>query len=56
MPSSETDARQPLRSVPAPRLGLVWLMLVVWLVYSGGFLGWQLARDPLLSAYVCGSR
>lgn len=43
--SSETKPRLPP--------GLAWGLLLVWLLYSGGVLGWHLANDPFLSTYIC---
>jgi hypothetical protein len=43
--SSNTQSRLPH--------GFAWGLLLVWLLYSGGVLGWHLANDPFLSTYIC---
>lgn len=38
------------------RRALAWGVFVVWLIYSTGLLGWELANDPLLATYMCRTR
>lgn len=47
----------PAKLTPSsPRPMLAWGLLVAWLAYSAGWLGWQLVNDPLLTSYVCRTR
>lgn len=49
-----SDTCAPSRPVIKHRLA--WGFFLVWLAYSTGVLGWELANDPLLSTYVCRTR
>lgn len=43
-------------STDISRKAMAWGLLTIWLVYSAAALGWHLARDPLLSSYICMKR
>ena len=34
----------------------IWCLLLLWLVYSLGMMGWYFLNDPLLMASICRTR
>lgn len=54
MPKAMKSSAMPVRQAAARRFA--WLLLAVWLAYSGGVLAWLRLQDPLLDYCVAPRR